>query len=98
MKGLHHSLKNSQTTEQSPLVYSANNNIKIAAYPHGLITCGRTNELAHALLTDYTRLFVQLCKPYGWQNGTRQYYTTLPGSTESYGKRTQTRTFENHAN
>ena len=25
-------------------------------------------------------------------------YVTLPGSTASYGERTQTRTFENHAN
>ena len=26
------------------------------------------------------------------------HYATLPGSTESYGERTQIRTFENHAN
>ena len=35
---------------------------------------------------------------YGLQNGTRQHYVTLPGSTASYGERKQTRTFENHAN
>ena len=26
------------------------------------------------------------------------HYATLPGSTESYSERTETRTFENHAN
>ena len=35
---------------------------------------------------------------YGWQNGTRRHSATLPGSTESYSERTQTHTFENHAN
>ena len=29
-------------------------------------------------------------KLYGWQNGTRQHYITLPGSMASYGERTQT--------
>ena len=32
------------------------------------------------------------------QNGTRRHYATLSGSTESYGERTQTRTFEYYAN
>ena len=35
---------------------------------------------------------------YGWQNGTRQHYVTLPGSTASYGEHTHTCTFENHCN
>ena len=43
-------------------------------------------------------ILVQSRKLYGWQNGTRQHYVTLPGSTASYGERKQTRTFENHAN
>ena len=47
------------------------------------VTCGRTNELTHALWTD---ILVQLRKPYGWQNGTRQHYVTLLGSTASYGE------------
>ena len=34
----------------------------------------------------------------GWQNGSRQHYVTLPGSTPSYGVHTQTCTFENHGN
>ena len=33
---------------------------------------------------------------YSRQSGTRQHYTLLPGSTASYGERTQTGTFENH--
>ena len=41
---------------------------------------------------------VQSWKLYGWQNGTRQHYITLPGSTARCGERTQTRTFENHTN
>ena len=49
------------------------------------VTCGRTNELTHALWTD---ILVQLRKSYGWQNGTRQHYVTLLGSTASYGERT----------
>ena len=40
----------------------------------------------------------KLWKLYGLQNGTRQHYTTLPGSMVSYGEHTQTHTFENHAN
>ena len=35
---------------------------------------------------------------YSWQNMTRGHYTTLPGSMASYGKRTQTCIFKNHAN
>jgi len=46
------------------------------------------NELAHTLLTIQSR---QL---YGWQNGTRQHYVTLSGSTASCGERTHTCTFE----
>ena len=34
----------------------------------------------------------------GWQNGTKQHYVTLPGSTASCGECTQTCTFENHSN
>ena len=40
----------------------------------------------------------QLQKLHGRQNETRQHYATLPGSVASYGKCTQTRTFEIHAN
>ena len=40
----------------------------------------------------------KLWKLYGWQNGTRWHCATLPGSMVSYGERTQTHTFENHAN
>ena len=46
----------------------------------------------------WQNILVQLWKLYGWQNGTRQHYVTLPGSTASYGERTQTCTFENHGN
>ena len=49
-----------------------------------LITSGRTNELAHALW-----ILVSLRKLYSQQNGTRQHYATLPGSTASYGKHFQ---------
>ena len=69
-----------------------------------LITCGRTNELAHAVRTEYSRDSFMVLKQFvryrclNRQNGTRRHYATLPGSTESYGERTQTRTFENHAN
>ena len=45
------------------------------------ITSGQTNELAHALW-----ILVLLQKLYGRQNGTRQHYAILPGSTASYGK------------
>ena len=57
-----------------------------------LITYGRTNELAHALLHSVVKVLS------GWHNGTRQHYVALPGSTASYGERTQTCTFENHGN
>ena len=57
-----------------------------------LITCGRMNEFAHVLLTEYTHSVVKAL----WL--TERHYVTLPGSTASYGERTQTRTFENHAN
>ena len=60
-----------------------------------LITCGRTNELTHALLTEYTR---SVMKALWLTEGNRQHYVTLPSSTASYGERRQTRTFENHAN
>ena len=59
-----------------------------------LITCGWMNELAHALLTEYTGSVVW--KLYGWHNETAQHYVTLPGSTAIYGECTQTCTFENH--
>ena len=42
------------------------------------------NELAHALW-----ILVLLRKLYSRQNGTRQHYATLPGSTASCGKRFQ---------
>ena len=58
-----------------------------------LITCGRMNELTHGLWTEYR----SVAKAFQ-QNRTRQHYTTLPGSTESYGDHTQTYTFENNAN
>ena len=60
-----------------------------------LITCGQTN-----LPTLYWQnILVQSWKLlYGWQNGARQHYITLPGSTESYGERTPTCMFENHNN
>ena len=59
-----------------------------------LITCWRTNELAHAVRTEYS------CDSFmaDRMNGTKRHYATLPGSTESYGECTQTRIFENHAN
>ena len=47
------------------------------------ITCRRTNELAHTLLTDYTH---QLRKLYGRLDGTQQHYAILPGSTASVHK------------
>ena len=53
----------------------------------------QTNELVHALLTDHTLRML-----YRGQNGTRQHYATLPGSTASYGKCTQTHTLKNRAN
>ena len=43
-------------------------------------------------------LYGQNTVSYGRQNGARRNYATLPGSTESYGERTQIHTFENHAN
>ena len=43
-------------------------------------------------------ILVQLQKLYDQQSKTRQHYATLPGSMASYGKHTQTSTFENHAN
>ena len=47
----------------------------------------------------WQNILVQLWKLlYGWQNGARQHYITLPGSTESYGECTPTCTFENHNN
>ena len=44
------------------------------------------------------RILVRLRKLFSRPNGTSQHYTTLPGSTTSYGEHTQTCTFENHAN
>ena len=52
------------------------------------------NELAHALLTEYTRSVV---KAFMWLTE-RDHCVTLPGSTASYGERTQTCTFEDHGN
>ena len=57
-----------------------------------LITCERMNSLY------WQNILVQSWKLYGWQNGTRQHYITLPGSAMSYVEHIQTRTFENHAN
>ena len=58
-----------------------------------LITCGRTNELAHAVQTEDNRDSFMADRM--GLDGTMLHY--LYG-TESYGERTQTRTFENHAN
>ena len=52
-----------------------------------------TNEFTHNSLTNYTRFMADRMRLV-----TRQHYTTLPGSVASYGKCTQTRTFEIHAN
>ena len=58
-----------------------------------LITCGRTNELAHAVRTECS------CDSFmAGRMGPGRHYATLPGSTGSCDERTQTRTFENHAN
>ena len=46
----------------------------------------------------WQNILAQLWKLYGWQNGTRQQYVTLPGSTASYGECTQTCTFEYNGN
>ena len=43
-------------------------------------------------------VLIQLQKLYGQQNGTRQHYATLPGSSTSYGKCTQIHTFKSYAN
>ena len=44
-----------------------------------LITCGRTNELAHAVRTEYS------CDSFmADRMGLDGHYATLPGSTESY--------------
>ena len=59
-----------------------------------LITCGQMNELAHALLTEYT---LSVVKAFIWLTK-RDHWVTLPGSTASYGERTQTCTFEDHDN
>ena len=61
-----------------------------------LITSGQTNELAHAVWTGTVVQLQYLL--YGWQNGTRRHYATLPGGMKSYSERTQTGTFENHVN
>ena len=57
-----------------------------------LITCGRMNALALAVRTEYS--YDSFMADRMGVDGTM----LLPGSTESYGERTQTRTFENHAN
>ena len=54
------------------------------------------NEWTHPRFMD--RILAWLGKLSCQQNGTRWHYTTLHGSTASYGEGTQTRTFENHAN
>ena len=59
-----------------------------------LITCGRTNEHAHALLPIYSFSRESFMADRMGLDST----VTLPGSTASYGERKQTRTFENHAN
>ena len=59
-----------------------------------LITCGRTNELAHALLTIYSFSRESFMADRTGLDST----VTLPGSTARCGERTQTRTFETHAN
>ena len=59
-----------------------------------LNTFGQTNEFAHTLLMEYTHSVVTALLVTGQNSTTLQ----LPGSTASYGKCTQTRTFENHNN
>ena len=46
----------------------------------------------------WQNILIQPWKLCGWQNGTRQYYVTLHGSTASYDEHAQTCTFENHGN
>ena len=60
-----------------------------------LMTCGHKNELAHAVWTEgaYSH---SVAIAFIWRP--RQHNATLPRSTESYSERTQTHTFENHAN
>ena len=55
-------------------------------------------ELLYAKISSTTVLVQSWKLLYGWQNGGRQHYITLPGSTESYGEHTLTCTFENHGN
>ena len=65
-----------------------------------LITCGRTNALAHAVWTEYScdSFMADRMGLDGMLHYLAVRKATLPGSTESYGELTQTRTFENHAN
>ena len=69
---------------------------KLHEYRENLITCEQINEPAYALLMEYTHSVVKAL----WltKGDIRQHYATLPGCTELYGKHTQTRTFEHHAN
>ena len=55
-----------------------------------LITCGQTNELAHAVRTEYS------CDSF--MADRMGLDGTMLAVRKSYGERTQTRTFENHAN
>ena len=57
-----------------------------------LITCGWTNELARALLKEYTRSVMKAL----WL--TEQDWTALCYITWQYSELTQTCTFENHGN
>ena len=58
----------------------------------------KTWKLLYTKISRTTVLVQSWQLLYGWQNGVRQHYVTLPGSTASYGERTPTCTFENHSN
>ena len=57
---------------------------------------GRENEVTHAVRTEYS------CDSFVADrmglDGTMIHHLAVRKATESYGKRTQTCTFENHAN
>ena len=62
-----------------------------------LNTFGRTNEFAHTLLMEYTCSIVRALL-HGDRTGRNGATLQLLGSDVSYGKCTQTRTFENNTN
>ena len=67
---------------------------KIKRKGESLVIIHVRNVTSENLITRTNSPQNKLWKLYGWQNGTRWHYTTLPGSMVSYGERTQTPTFE----